>query len=59
MKLLLDTHVFLWWMGDHQSPTAKAASAIKDGKNAVYVNAVTAWEISIKKALGKLKLLMN
>ncbi|GJL63777.1 MAG: twitching motility protein PilT [Nitrospirales bacterium] len=55
MKILLDTHVFLWWMGDHKSLTAKAASTIKEGKNAVYVSAVTAWEISIKKALGKLK----
>ena len=55
MKLLLDTHVFLWWMGDHKSLTTKAVSAIKDGKNAVFVSAVTAWEISIKKSLGKLK----
>jgi PIN domain nuclease of toxin-antitoxin system len=55
VKFLLDTHVLLWWLSDHQSLTAKAAVAIKDGGNAIFVRAVTAWEISIKRALGKLK----
>ena len=55
MKLLLDTHVFLWWMSGHKSLTAKVVSAINEGKNVVFVSAVTAWEISIKKALGMLK----
>ncbi len=55
MKFLLDTHVLLWWLSDHQSLTAKAAVAIKDGENVIFVSAVTAWEISIKRALGKLK----
>ena len=55
MKFLLDTHVLLWWLGDHKSLTAKAAAAIKDGRNTICVSAATAWEISIKRALGKLK----
>ena len=55
MKFLLDTHVLLWWLCDHKALSAKAFVAIKEGKNAIFVSAVTAWEISIKRALGKLK----
>ena len=55
MKFLLDTHVLLWWLSGHKSPATEAAVAIKNGKNAIYVSAVTAWEISIKRALGKLQ----
>lgn len=55
MKLLLDTHALLWWLSDHKSLTTKATKAIKDGGNDIFVSAVTAWEISIKRALGKLK----
>ena len=55
MRFLLDTHVLLWWLSDHKSLTTKAAVAIKDGKNLIFVSAATAWEISIKQALGKLK----
>ena len=55
MKFLLDTHVLLWWLSDHKSLTPKAAVAIKDGENSIFVSAATAWEISIKQGLGKLK----
>ena len=55
MNFLLDTHVLLWWLGDSKSLTIKAAVALKDGKNSIFVSAATAWEISIKRALGKLK----
>ena len=55
MKFLLDTHVLLWWLSEHKSLSTTAAVAIKDGGNAIFVSAVTAWEISIKRALGKLK----
>lgn len=55
MRILLDTHVLLWWLSNHKSLTTKGALAIKDGGNDIFVSAVTAWEISIKKTLGKLK----
>lgn len=55
MKFLLDTHVLLWWLSDHKALSAQAFVAIKEGKNAIFVSTVTAWEISIKRALGKLK----
>lgn len=54
MTLLLDTHVFLWWLEDPALLSKAASKAIGDGKNTVYVSAAVVWEISIKKALGKL-----
>jgi PIN domain nuclease of toxin-antitoxin system len=54
VRLLLDTHVFLWWMAD-EPISDEAKSAITDAGNDVFVSAVSAWEISIKKALGKLE----
>jgi PIN domain nuclease of toxin-antitoxin system len=53
LNLLLDTHVLLWWLADSPRLSAKARSAIRDCSN-VYVSAVSAWEIEIKKARGKL-----
>lgn len=53
-RLLLDTHVLLWWLGDDPSLGKKARASIMDGYNEVYVSAATTWEISIKKVLGKL-----
>lgn len=54
MTLLLDTHVFLWWLDDPSLLSKPARKAIGDGKNTVYASAAVVWEISIKKALGKL-----
>lgn len=53
-RLLLDTHVLLWWLEDNPSIGKNAKASIIDGNNEVYVSAATTWEISIKKALGKL-----
>lgn len=53
MRLLLDTHALLWWLAD-EGLTAKARNAIADPANLVAVSAASAWEISVKKALGKL-----
>ena len=54
MTLLLDTHVFLWWLDDPGLLSKPARKAVGDGKNTVYLSAAVVWEISIKKALGKL-----
>ena len=54
MNLLLDTHILLWWLADDPGLSEKQRSAIADPANLVYVSAASAWEISIKKALGKL-----
>jgi PIN domain nuclease of toxin-antitoxin system len=54
MSLLLDTHALLWWLSDDPALKAAAREAIHDASAVIYVSAATAWEISIKKALGKL-----
>lgn len=55
MRLLLDTHVLLWWLGDDRRLPAAVAEAVADGTNEVAVSAATVWEIGIKRALGKLR----
>ncbi len=55
MKLLLDTHVLLWWLDDPGRLTPPARTAIARDGNAVFVSAAAVWEIAIKKALGKLR----
>lgn len=54
MSLLLDTHVLLWWLSDAPALKFEAREAIGHASTTVYVSAASAWEISIKKALGKL-----
>ncbi len=54
MTLLLDTHALLWWLDDPNQLSRPARAAIRDGRNTVYVSAAVAWEIAIKKGLGKL-----
>ncbi|MBS3965754.1 MAG: type II toxin-antitoxin system VapC family toxin [Truepera sp.] len=55
MNLLLDTHALIWVFSRNARLSKGAADAIRDGSNLVFVSAATAWEIAIKKALGKLK----
>lgn len=54
MRLLLDTHALLWWLTDDPQLGAAARAHIADGANTVFVSAASAWEIEIKRALGKL-----
>lgn len=54
-RLLLDTHALLWWLADDPRLGPRARDLVADGRNPVYVSAASAWEISIKKALGKLE----
>lgn len=56
MNLLLDSHVFLWWLAESPKISADARQAIADPASIVYVSAATIWELSIKAALGKLDL---
>jgi PIN domain nuclease of toxin-antitoxin system len=56
VSLLLDTHVFLWWIGEPARLTDGAKAAIADPQTLVYVSAASAWEISIKRALGRVDL---
>ena len=54
MRLLLDTHAFLWWLdGDRRVP-AKIRRLISGARNEILVSAASAWEICTKARLGKL-----
>jgi PIN domain nuclease of toxin-antitoxin system len=55
MKLLLDTHVILWWQRDDRRLNKAARDAIA-AADLVWVSAVSGWEVAIKSALGRLRL---
>lgn len=55
MKPLLDTHVILWWQRDDRRLQKEARRAIARA-DIVWVSAVSAWEVAIKMALGRLRL---
>lgn len=54
MKLLLDTHALLWYLTTPEKLPAAAHRAIQAAENDVFASLASAWEISIKVALGKL-----
>jgi PIN domain nuclease of toxin-antitoxin system len=55
MRLLLDTHALLWWLADDPELSEEARRLVADPDNLVAVSAASAWEMSIKTALGKLE----
>ncbi|HWG85329.1 MAG TPA: type II toxin-antitoxin system VapC family toxin [Deinococcales bacterium] len=55
MRLLLDTHVFLWWVGDDERLSGPARDAISHEDNTVLVSVASAWEIAIKASQGRLE----
>lgn len=56
MKVLIDTHVFLWFMEGVRLPR-KVRNFLQDtSKNEIFVSHVTAWEIAVKYGIGKLKI---
>jgi PIN domain nuclease of toxin-antitoxin system len=54
VKLLLDSHAYLWWLADAPDLSAAARTAIADPANSVLISAAVVWEIEIKRALGRL-----
>lgn len=53
MRVLLDSHVALWWLDDHVALGPRCREIIETADEA-YFSAVTPWELGIKRALGKL-----
>ncbi|MES2830663.1 MAG: type II toxin-antitoxin system VapC family toxin [Pseudomonadota bacterium] len=53
MRLLLDTHIYLWWLQDHPKLPVKTKERIANAE-AVYISSASIWEAAIKAALGKL-----
>ena len=56
MKLLLDTHTFLWALSEPNRLSKKQIAAMEDPTNKVYVSSISITEITIKALLGKLEL---
>ncbi len=54
MRLLLDTHILLWWLADDPALPLQARAAISDSGSEVFISAASVWEIAIKRALGRL-----
>jgi PIN domain nuclease of toxin-antitoxin system len=56
MKLLLDTHIFIWWADQPEKLSPAALSALQDEANELLLSVASVWEMQIKIQLGKLKL---
>ena len=56
MKLLLDTHIFIWWADQPEKLSPTALSALEDETNELLLSVASVWEMQIKIQLGKLKL---
>jgi len=56
VRLLLDTHAWLWWIAEPDRLGREAVGLIGDRRNDVYLSAASSWEIAIKVRLGKLTL---
>ena len=54
MRILLDTHVYLWWLQDHPKLSAAGKAAILAATD-VYVSSASIWEAAIKASIGKLE----
>lgn len=56
MRLLLDTHVFLWTIGEPSRLSDRVHRWLEDGDNEAWVSIASIWEIAIKTGLGRLRL---
>ncbi len=56
MRLLLDTHFILWWLGDDPSLGDRGRDLISTPENLIFFSAASIWEIRIKQGIGKLDL---
>jgi PIN domain nuclease of toxin-antitoxin system len=56
MRILLDTHIFLWFINGDTHLSIDVRDAIRDPDNEVYLSAVSVWEAIVKYQLGKLPL---
>ena len=54
-RFLLDTHALVWWASDHTRLATRAHAAIANPRNRVFVSAISAWEIAVKTAKGRME----
>ena len=55
MRVLIDTHVYLWWLDNPKFLSTKAIKLIENPKNTIFISAAVSWEIAIKTSIGKLE----
>ena len=55
MRLLLDTHILLWWLTDDPLLPPRAGVLIADRRNQVFVSPMSVWEVAIKSQLSRLE----
>jgi PIN domain nuclease of toxin-antitoxin system len=56
MKLLLDTHTFIWWDSDPSRLSARVLALCQDRTNVLLLSVVSIWEMQIKHQLGRMEL---
>lgn len=56
MKLLLDTHAFIWWYNEPDKLSQQVLAACQDTNNTLMLSVASVWEMQIKSQLGKLRL---
>jgi PIN domain nuclease of toxin-antitoxin system len=56
LRVLLDTHAYLWWLADDPDLSYEARDLLADPRTLAYVSAASVWEIAIKVKLGRLDL---
>jgi len=56
LRILLDTHLLLWWLEASPALSAQAGEMICNPENIIFVSAVSLWEIWLKQSLGRLRL---
>jgi len=56
LRLLLDTHTFLWWISDAPELSEAARQVISNADNECFLSVASCWEMAIKSSLGKLSL---
>jgi PIN domain nuclease of toxin-antitoxin system len=56
MRILLDTHIFLWFISGDTQLSTDVRDAIREPDNEIYLSAVSVWEVIVKYQLGKLPL---
>ena len=56
MKLLLDTHIFIWWAHEPEKLSTTVLTALEEETNDLLVSVVSIWEMQVKSQAGKMKL---
>lgn len=59
MKLLLDTHAFIWFVENDSNLPVSLRTQIEDTENEIYISIASLWEIAIKVSLGKLEMAID